>query len=62
MAKIIGCFLQKLLQVGVFYKRLIQGQACEIVYNVAQYLRNMRTEHNLLFNLVEETSQATCVG
>lgn len=23
-------------QVGVFYKSLIQGQACEIVYNVAQ--------------------------
>lgn len=45
-------------QVGTFHGMPIQGQTREIVYNVAQHLRNMRTE----LNLAEETSQGTCVG
>lgn len=48
-------------QVGAFHGRPIRGQARVIVYNVTQYLINMRTEYNLPFKLTEEISLTICV-
>lgn len=42
--------------------RPLRGQAREIVYKVTEYLKIMREEHGLHFNLAEETSKATGIG
>lgn len=42
--------------------RPLGEQAREIVYKVAEHLKGMRKEHDLTFNLAEETSTATGIG
>lgn len=42
--------------------RPLRGQAREIVFKVTEYLKEMREQHDLQFNLAEETSKATGIG
>ncbi|XP_054287214.1 uncharacterized protein LOC129003036 [Macrosteles quadrilineatus] len=42
--------------------RPLGEQAREIVYKVAEHLKGMKKEHDLTFNLAEETSTATGIG
>ena len=42
--------------------RSLRGQAREIVYNVAKHLREQKELHNLMYNVVQSTSEATGIS